>query len=152
MPGRVLEAHEEAIRETAQLSFRKIRYIMHAAERFQCGALTTAMFEEASDEDLRRSLVQLPGIGEWTAEMFLIFQLHRHGGIPYGDVALQSAMKMVYDIQPPAHVVEKNEVSWSPSRSQMEEHARRWGPFGTIASLYLLRVADNERAAIFLPD
>ena len=42
-------------------------------------------------------------------EMFLIFQLHRHGGIPFGDVAIQSAMKLIYNIVPPADVTAKNE-------------------------------------------
>ena len=133
-------------------------------------------------------------------EMFLIFQLHRHGGlelllvaeiiqgsidlmsrslmrgIPFGDVAIQSAMKLIYNIVPPADITAKNEdwthliwrcrvhvklnplpyitpihcqVSWMPSRAQMEAFAARWGPFGSIASLYMLRVADNVNA-IFL--
>ena len=43
--------------------------------------------------------------------MFFIFQLHRHGGIPYGDVAIQSAMKLIYNIAPPVELTEKNEES-----------------------------------------
>jgi len=152
VPARVVATPAETIREVAQLSFRKIEYIKHAAQRFQTGDLNTQMFEEATDEQLRRQMSELPGIGEWTTEMFLIFQSRRHGGIPYGDVALQSAMKMVYDLRPPVHLVARNEVNWSPTRRQMEERAERWGPYGSIATLYLLRIADNEGSAVFLPD
>ena len=82
-------------------------------------------------------------------------------------------MKMIYNIMPPANITAKNEVSqqyfrmlrrcqdvglniskifevsWMPTRPQMEIFAKRWGPFGSIASLYLLRVADNVNA-VFL--
>ncbi|CAJ1386384.1 unnamed protein product [Effrenium voratum] len=150
-PQRVLAESADKIREVAKLSYRKIEYIQKIAERFQDGTFDSEVFEQASDDELRSRLTQLPGIGEWTLEMFLIFQLHRHGGIPYGDVAIQSAMKMIYNIAPPADVTAKNEVSWMPSRAQMEAFAKRWGPFGSIASLYLLRVADNVNA-VFLPD
>lgn len=150
-PERVACESCDRIREVAKLSYRKIEYIQKIAQRFLDGTLSGEVFEEASDDELRQRLTQLPGIGEWTLEMFLIFQLHRHGGIPYGDVAIQSAMKMIYNIAPPAHITAKNEVSWMPTRPQMEIFAKRWGPFGSIASLYMLRVADNVNA-VFLPD
>lgn len=150
-PQRVVAESPDKIREVAKLSYRKIQYIQKIAARFLDGTLNTEVFEEASDQELRERMTQLPGIGEWTLEMFLIFQLHRHGGIPFGDVAIQSAMKLIYNIVPPADVTAKNEVSWMPSRAQMEAFALRWGPFGSIASLYLLRVADNVNT-IFLPD
>ncbi|CAE6958465.1 yfjP [Symbiodinium natans] len=150
-PERVAGESCDRIREVAKLSYRKIEYIQKIAQHFLDGTLGVEVFEEASDEEIRQRLTQLPGIGDWTLEMFLIFQLHRHGGIPYGDVAIQSAMKMIYNIVPPAHITAKNEVSWMPTRPQMEIFAKRWGPFGSIASLYLLRVADNVNA-VFLPD
>eukprot|EP00439_Symbiodinium_sp_Y106_P035592 s5021_g4.t1 len=150
-PERVAVESCDRIREVAKLSYRKIEYIQKIAHRFLDGTLSGEVFEEASDDELRHRLTELPGIGEWTLEMFLIFQLHRHGGIPYGDVAIQSAMKMIYNIVPPAHITAKNEVSWMPTRPQMEIFAKRWGPFGSIASLYMLRVADNVNA-VFLPD
>ncbi|CAJ1350919.1 unnamed protein product, partial [Effrenium voratum] len=109
-PQRVLAESADKIREVAKLSYRKIEYIQKIAERFQDGTFDSEVFEQASDDELRSRLTQLPGIGEWTLEMFLIFQLHRHGGIPYGDVAIQSAMKMIYNIAPPADVTAKNEV------------------------------------------
>lgn len=150
-PQSVVAESPDKIREVAKLSYRKIQYIQKIAARFLDGTFNSEVFEEASDQELRERMTQLPGIGEWTLEMFLIFQLHRHGGIPFGDVAIQSAMKLIYNIVPPADVTAKNEVSWMPSRAQMEAFALRWGPFGSIASLYLLRVADNVNA-IFLPD
>lgn len=152
VPDRVFKEKADVIREVAKLSYRKIKYIQTMAAIFLDGTLDHDVFENASDEELRERMTKLPGIGEWTLEMFLIFQLHRHGGIPYGDVALQGAMKLVYDITPCSSITEKNEVSWMPTRVHMEKHTQAWGPFGSIASLYMLRVADNEKAALFLPD
>ncbi|CAK9114870.1 unnamed protein product [Durusdinium trenchii] len=149
-PEQVLQESPDKIREVAKLSYRKIQYIQGIAQRFLDGTLNSEIFDQASDQEVRERMMQLPGIGEWTLEMFLIFQLHRHGGIPFGDVAIQSAMKLIYNIAPPAELTTKNEVSWMPSKAQMEPFAMRWGPFGSIASLYLLRVADNVNA-IFLP-
>lgn len=151
-PKRIKEVPADRIREVAKLSYRKIGYIQQLADQFLNGKLNNDLFENAPDNELRERMTQLHGIGEWTLEMFFIFQLHRHGGIPYGDVALQSAMQLVYDIQPEEGINSKNEVTWMPTRRQMEQHTRSWGPFGSIASLYLLRVADNKRAAVFLPD
>ncbi|CAE8591833.1 unnamed protein product [Polarella glacialis] len=150
-PSLVVEESADRIREVAKLSYRKIGYIQQIARLFMDRTLSREVFEMASDEELRRRMTLLPGIGEWTLEMFLIFQLHRHSGIPYGDVALQSAMKLVYDIKPHPGVTSKNEVTWMPTKAQMQEHTCRWGPYGSIASLYMLRIADNESAAVFLP-
>eukprot|EP00913_Durusdinium_trenchii_P010700 g10039.t1 len=144
-PEQVLQESPDKIREVAKLSYRKIQYIQGIAQRFLDGTLNSEIFDQASDQEVPPLLVPP------REEMFLIFQLHRHGGIPFGDVAIQSAMKLIYNIAPPAELTTKNEVSWMPSKAQMEPFAMRWGPFGSIASLYLLRVADNVNA-IFLPD
>jgi DNA-3-methyladenine glycosylase II len=151
-PERVLAAKPEKIREVAQLSFRKISYIQQMAEKFARKELSSQFFAEASDEEVRSALMTSTGIGEWTAEMFLIFQLQRHGAYIYGDVAFQKALRMVYNLRAPPDVTKYCEVSWSPTRAQMELCVRRWGPYSTIASLYMLRLADNENSAIFLPD
>jgi DNA-3-methyladenine glycosylase II len=151
-PDRVASAKPEKIREVAQLSFRKINYIQKLAERFISGDLTSSFFSEASDQEVREALSSLVGIGEWTTEMFLIFQLQRHGAVIYGDVAFQKALRMVYDLRPPPEVTRYCEVAWSPTREQMQECVMRWGPYSSIASLYMLRLADNENSAIVLPD
>merc|ERR1712178_93903 len=92
-PATVVATKAEKIREVAQLSFRKISYIQQLAERFHRGDLSSDFFTEASDQEVRSALLSLPGIGEWTAEMFLIFQLQRHGAYIYGDVAFQKALR-----------------------------------------------------------
>lgn len=151
-PERVLATEARQLREVAKLSFRKVLYIQEAAEQFASGKLSTAWFEQATDHEARQRLNSLNGIGEWSTEMFLIFQLHRHGGYLYGDVAFQKAIRMVYDVQAPPEVTKLCDVSWRPSREQMEERTRLWGPFSSIGCLYCLRVADNEKSAIFLPE
>ncbi|CAJ1413297.1 unnamed protein product, partial [Effrenium voratum] len=65
-PQRVLAESADKIREVAKLSYRKIEYIQKIAERFQDGTFDSEVFEQASDDELRSRLTQLPGIGEWT--------------------------------------------------------------------------------------
>merc|ERR1712232_335850 len=72
-PVRVTEAKADDIREVAKLSYRKIGYIQQVAARFLDGTLGPEIFDNASDDELRRRITLLPGIGEWTLEMFLIF-------------------------------------------------------------------------------
>ena len=67
-PERVVAESADRIREVAKLSYRKIEYIRRIAERFLDGTLNDEVFEEASDDELRERMTQLPGIGEWTLE------------------------------------------------------------------------------------
>ena len=67
-PQRVVSESADRIRQVAKLSYRKIEYIQKIAERFLDGTLNEEIFEEASDDELRQRMMQLPGIGEWTLE------------------------------------------------------------------------------------
>jgi DNA-3-methyladenine glycosylase II len=83
-----------------------------------------------SDEDVCRQLVRVRGIGNWTAEMFLIFHLHRPDVLPLGDLGLINAIRRVYAGE------------CSLSLEEIRQLSRRWQPYRTVATWYLWRSLD----------
>lgn len=93
---------------------------------------TRAMWDGMDDESIIRDLVQIKGIGRWTAEMFLMFHLQRPDVLPLGDLGLVKAMYKFYN---------NNEKM---SNAAMLEYAERWKPWRTVATWYLWRTYDLE--------
>ncbi len=79
------------------------------------------------DEEVRSALVHLRGVGRWTADMFLIFALHRPDVLPVGDYGLRASTGRMLDLGRPASVEE------------LEARAERWQPYRSVATLYLWR-------------
>ena len=76
-------------------------------------------------------LCKLKGIGEWTAQMYLMFQLNRPNIMPMGDIGFINSAKRVYKIKEP---VKKNIIKIS----------KKWGNYKTIAVWYIWRITDPE--------
>jgi DNA-3-methyladenine glycosylase II len=76
-------------------------------------------------------LVAVKGIGVWTAQMFLMFTLHRPDVLPVGDLGVRNAAMRAYDLNGP------------PAADELTSLAAPWRPFRTRASLYLWRSLDN---------
>ncbi len=83
-----------------------------------------------SDEALISHLVQIRGIGRWTAEMFLIFYMQRPDVLPVDDIGLQRAVSIHYNCEQP---IEK---------SMLQSIAINWRPWRTVATWYLWRSLD----------
>ena len=110
----------------AGLSSAKARYILELARRVDDGTLDFGALKRQSDDDVIRALVDLPGIGQWTAEMFLIFGLHRPDVLALGDAGLKRAARLLYG---------KN--------ANLERIGKRWRPYCSVASWYLWRHLDD---------
>jgi len=123
-PSAILRVPVESLR-SAGLSNAKARYISELARRVKSRQLRFSKLAECSDQEVMEVLIDLPGIGEWTAEMFLIFGLGRLDIIALGDTGLQRATRLLYG--PKANLARVSE-SWRPYRS--------------IASWYLWRHLD----------
>lgn len=124
--GAILDLDPEMLRATG-LGPTKTRYVRELAARVDDGRLPVARLSRMDDDAVVERLVDLPGIGRWTAEVFLIFQLQRPDVFPADDLALLSAMARVY--------------GW-PARPKAREarvFAERWQPYRSIASWYLWR-------------
>ena len=113
-PENVLRAGDSGLR-AAGLSRPKARYVLALAEReFEFDAL-----HSLSDGDAIAALVAMPGIGPWTAQVYVMFCLGRRDVFPSGDLALQEAARGLFDL--PARPTPKDlsamAAAWSPWRS-----------------------------------
>ncbi len=112
------------------LSDRKTEYIADLAQHFADGTIHVQRWPEMSDEEIIAELVQVRGIGRWTAEMFLIFNLLRPDVFPLDDLGLQKAIRISY--------CRKKKVSLAAMRKLGEG----WRPWRSVATWYLWRSLD----------
>lgn len=128
-PGRVLGVRREALRACG-LSARKVEYIADLARHFAEGSIRVARWPRMADEDVIAELVRVRGIGRWTAEMFLIFNLLRPDVLPLDDLGLQRAIRL--------HYFGGRKVS----RARMHRLGAGWVPWRSVATWYLWRSLD----------
>lgn len=127
-PASMLSAEEAALRDVG-LSGQKVEYVRNVAAAFDDGRLSVAAFETMTDEEVVDALTEVKGIGEWTAEIFLMFVLAREDVFPVGDLGIRKGMASLYGYE-----VE--------DRAGMREHAEAWRPYRSYASRYLWRAYD----------
>jgi DNA-3-methyladenine glycosylase II len=128
-PASVQKAGLERLRE-AGLSGRKAEYILDLSKHFSDKLVQPTKWEQMPDEDIIEELTAIRGIGRWTAEMFLIFNLQRPDVLPLDDVGLLKAISLHYFSGEPV------------SRFEAREVAQGWQPFRTVATWYLWRSLD----------
>ncbi|HTP60616.1 MAG TPA: DNA-3-methyladenine glycosylase [Burkholderiales bacterium] len=112
------------------LSGRKTEYIADLAQRFADGHVHVHRWPQMSDEEVIEDLTQVRGIGRWTAEMFLMFNLLRPDVFPLADLGLQKGLRVAY------HGGRK--ISLKTMRSRGET----WRPYRSVATWYLWRSLD----------
>jgi len=116
------------------LSKRKSEYILDLAKHFVSGALHVDAWTSMEDEAVIGELTQIRGIGRWTAEMFLIFNLSRPNVLPLDDLGLIQAISVNYFSGEPV------------TRSEAREVAANWEPWRTVATWYMWRSLDPAPA------
>jgi DNA-3-methyladenine glycosylase II len=116
--------------KNAGLSMRKAEYVRDLAVHFQTGAVDPIQWPQLDDEAIIEQLIQVRGIGRWTAEMFLIFNLLRPDVFPLDDLGLLKAIALQYN------------GGQAVSRSQAAQIGERWQPWRTVATWYLWRSLD----------
>ena len=128
-PERVARMRESTLR-AAGLSTRKAEYLQDLARRFLSGEVDPARWPDRPDEEVIAELVQVRGIGRWTAEMFLIFNLLRPDVYPLDDLGLLKAISIHYNDGRPV------------TKAEASELGERWRPWRTLATWYLWRSLD----------
>jgi DNA-3-methyladenine glycosylase II len=99
-------------------SHAKVKYLSALAERCRDGSLDLAGLAALPDEQVRTRLTALPGVGDWTTDLFLIFQLHRPDIFPAGDLGLRHAVgRWLPPTGTSIREVEARAKVWSPYRS-----------------------------------
>jgi DNA-3-methyladenine glycosylase II len=127
IPAEVLEDDPDGLRVAAGLSHAKVAYLRSLAEHVLDGSLQLDRLEELPDEQVIAELTAVRGIGTWSSHMFLIFQLHRPDVLPVGDLGIRRAFMIHYGL------------AKLPGAAEMEQIARPWRPYRTLASLFLWR-------------
>ena len=129
-PESILGASYDDLRACG-LSGRKSEYVVGIAEAWLTG-YSEIVWSELSDEEATSRLVALRGVGEWTAEMILIFSLLRPDVFPIADIGVIRSMERLYN--------QGNALS----ESELMAIAEPWRPYRTVATWYLWRSSDPE--------
>jgi DNA-3-methyladenine glycosylase II len=129
-PRQLLEVDPERIR-SAGLSRAKIAYLRDLAGHVEEGRLDLEHLPELPDEEVSAQLTDIKGLGQWTADMFLMFHLRRPDVLPVGDQGIRRAVQVEYRLRK------------LPDPKRLEKIARPWRPYRTLACLYLWSSLDN---------
>lgn len=120
-PQAVLETPAEEL-ASAGLGETKAEYVRNAARSFESGDYTREAFADASNEEVRDAMTDIRGIGEWTANMYLIFVLGREDVLPLGDLAVRRGIEGLYGTE---------------TRKEMRRVAENWRPYKSYGTRYV---------------
>jgi DNA-3-methyladenine glycosylase II len=130
-PDAIHQLADEALRGVG-LSRQKVSYVRNLSQRVLNGSLKTDAFAAMSDEEVVAQLTQIKGIGQWTADMILIFRLARPDVLPVGDLGIVKAVQKAYGLRK------------TPDAKRLLKIGERWRPYRSIASWYLWRSLENK--------
>jgi DNA-3-methyladenine glycosylase II len=123
-PEQLLAAKEADLR-AAGLSGRKVEYIRDLASHVLSGELELDRLDDLGDEEVIEEIVAVRGLGQWTAEMFLMFHLERPDVLSGGDLGIRKAIRIEYGLEE------------MPTPEKVLEIGEPWRPHRSLASLYL---------------
>ena len=129
-PDAVLASSDADLRAVG-LSRQKIGYMRDLASKVTQGTLPLDAVDSMDDDDLIAHLVQVKGIGRWTAQMFLMFRLERRDVLPELDLGIQNAIKRAYRKRK------------RPTPKDVRRIGAKWSPHSSVASWYLWRSLEN---------
>jgi DNA-3-methyladenine glycosylase II len=134
-PDDLLEMNEQAIRG-AGFSQAKVAALRDLAAKTLDGTVPTgAIVRKLDDEAIIERLIAVRGVGRWTVEMLLIFQLGRPDVLPVDDFGVRNGFRIAYGRRS------------MPKPKEVRRHGERWKPYRTTAAWYLWRAADQAKEA-----
>jgi DNA-3-methyladenine glycosylase II len=107
------------------LSGQKVGYLRDLCARIADGRLVLSELDELDDEVVIERLTAVKGFGRWTAEMFLMFRLHRPDVLPVGDLGIVNAVTRLYGLRK------------KPDATRILRIGEAWRPYRSVASWYL---------------
>tara|TARA_B100001093_G_scaffold46621_1_gene39579 strand:+ start:66 stop:692 length:627 start_codon:yes stop_codon:yes gene_type:complete len=128
-PNKIILSHSNTLK-SAGLSRQKVLYLKNLADAFKTNKVKKNLWKEMSDEEIIDDLIKIKGIGRWTAEMFLIFNLCRADIFPLDDIGMIKGVCKVYNLNYP---IEKKELI---------KIGNKWRPYRSVATWYLWRCLD----------
>lgn len=126
---RMLKLPDEKLR-SAGISGAKTRSLKDLATHVVQKKVDLSKFPNMTDDEIKTTLIQVKGIGPWTAEMFLMFSLAREDVFSFGDLGLKKAIQRVYGFKK------------HPTEKQMIKLSKKWQPYRTYAARILWNILD----------
>jgi DNA-3-methyladenine glycosylase II len=123
-PAAVVSVSDEKLRAVG-LSGQKLKYIRDLCARILDGSLDLDTLTSLPDDDVITALTSVKGIGRWTAEMFLMFRLHRPDVLPVGDLGIVKAVQRAYKLRA------------LPTPARLTKLGEAWRPYRSVACWYL---------------
>jgi DNA-3-methyladenine glycosylase II len=130
-PEKVLRVRETTLRK-AGLSRNKLAAIRDLATKIRSGEVEVHDLESQPDEEVVRRLTLVRGIGEWTAQMYLMFRLHRPDIWPVGDLGVRAGFSRVHGLEE------------YPTQKRLEPLGEPYRPWRSAAAWYCYRVLETE--------
>jgi DNA-3-methyladenine glycosylase II len=124
----------EAQYRSVGVSRQKAMYLRDLCTKISAGDVRLDGVETLSDEEVIAALTKVKGIGRWTAEMFLMFRLHRPDILPVGDLGILTAVQRAYGLRK------------RPTPDRLRKLGDAWKPYRSIACWYLWRSLDSQGA------
>ncbi len=131
-PEDVLILKDEDFRNSG-VSLQKANYLRDLSKKFIDKTINSKKFSKMTDEEIREHLIQVKGIGRWTADMFLIFALNRPNVLPVGDLAIAKGFQKVWNLRT------------IPNEQKMLDLAKDFDGEHTYLSLHLWGVMDEMK-------
>jgi len=113
------------------ISWAKVKYLKDLAYKVENKEIALAGLQKFEDEKVVEELVKVKGIGNWTAEMFLMFSLGREDVFSHGDLGLRKAIEKIYNLK-------------NSTKSSIEQLSQRWRPYRTWACRILWASHDKK--------
>jgi DNA-3-methyladenine glycosylase II len=129
-PSELLATTDEAFRAVG-ISRQKTGYMRDVATRLLSGALDFRHFDELPDEEIVSQITAVKGLGEWSAHMFLMFQLGRPDVLPVGDFGVRNGMRLAYGL------------AEMPAPARAREIGAAWAPYRSVGSWYMWRAVES---------
>lgn len=117
--------------QSCGMTYKKAENIKKITAMLSKGEFSLEALVNKTDEVIIEEMIKLPGIGKWSAEMFLIFSLARINVISYDDLAIRKGMMKLYGLT-------------ALSKQQFNEYKKNYEPYCSVASLYFWYLAHND--------
>ena len=130
-----IAAQSDTALRSVGLSGQKVSYMRDLSARIVDGRLQLELLESLPDEAVIERLTEVKGFGRWTAEMFLMFRLHRPDVLPVGDLGIVNAIQRLYGLRK------------RPDAKRIQKLGEAWKPYRSVASWYLWQTLRNEPLA-----
>lgn len=131
-PKAILSKSDDELRNVG-LSYRKASYIKSIAEHILNGSVYFDTIDTMSNQEIIEMLVQIKGVGIWTAQMYMMFALHREDVDSYGDLAIKKGYQNLYSL------------SELPTEEEYMRSVKKWTPYNTYACLALWEASIKQK-------